>query len=493
MWAPPLLTGPVAAGPRRRPEQAQEQRRSTSVGSKSSVRPKAAIGLVKRTNTNFPPRSSVTFGEVVAAFPYCALNASSRRSELHFAPKSFVADRLATLAETASPSQLSRSLSPFRKSVGSHTGFASPRIAKLPEGSGSPQWEQHLPPPGADFGQAGSPQQRPYPEPISARPAEVSPLSNPAAFPVEQHIIPSFGAVGVNDRRSGLSSHTASSFIEVPLQPPLLGSGGGRQTTTANSPISASAIAAASAARSEQLEAAAAARAPFPADTGTPPRLAWRDRSSTSPCAFSATALAAGARSALQSSPPRRHVAGGEEEEGGGVTFAGGISFRMGPGSREVSADPLSRVSCHEGSFEIGKGGGTTESKEDIENFVEAKSKRVDIDVVHHHETLIEEGGTTAEVRPSEKDKEPWDKVGSKSGATQSSQEVSFCQLNQFLFAAHAKSLVAAAAMEGWIDANESNRMKEVLSEKGHEASQAFLSVYTSFMETQDVPELCEG
>lgn len=71
-------------------------------------------------------------------------------------------------------------------------------------------------------------------------------------------------------------------------------------------------------------------------------------------------------------------------------------------------------------------------------------------------------------------------------------KEAAFLQLNGFLFRSHAKSLVAALAMEGWLEPWEGDRLKDSLSEEAPAIVRAFLATYTRFMETQDVHEFVD-
>jgi len=66
-------------------------------------------------------------------------------------------------------------------------------------------------------------------------------------------------------------------------------------------------------------------------------------------------------------------------------------------------------------------------------------------------------------------------------------REAAFLRLNAFLLRSHAKSLVAALAMDGWLEPREEARLKDRLSDEGEESTKAFVTAYTRFMATEQV------
>lgn len=68
-------------------------------------------------------------------------------------------------------------------------------------------------------------------------------------------------------------------------------------------------------------------------------------------------------------------------------------------------------------------------------------------------------------------------------------REVAFLQLNSFLLRSHAKSLVSALTMEGWLEAWEGERLRHRFSDEAPEIAKGFVSTYLRFVETEDVPD----
>lgn len=68
-------------------------------------------------------------------------------------------------------------------------------------------------------------------------------------------------------------------------------------------------------------------------------------------------------------------------------------------------------------------------------------------------------------------------------------RQASFLRLNAFLLRSHAKSLVAALEMDGWLDRSEGTRLKEKLSSEASDSAKAFMTAYTHFMATEDVQD----